>query len=129
MEIETHKSINRSLCGDPVALEPGRALVRLATTPNMAADARGLVHGGFVFGLADYAAMLAVNHPHVVLGQAETQFLKPVKTGDMLEARAEVVKPDSDRKRRVEVSVYRGDDLVMRGVFVCFILEKHVLDR
>jgi acyl-coenzyme A thioesterase PaaI-like protein len=44
----------------------------------MAADQRGLVHGGFTFGLADYAAMVAVNDPNVVLGAAEVRFLAPV---------------------------------------------------
>jgi acyl-coenzyme A thioesterase PaaI-like protein len=48
----------------------------------MVVDAHGLVHGGFVFGLADYAAMLAVNDPNVVLGAAEARFLKPVRRGD-----------------------------------------------
>jgi acyl-coenzyme A thioesterase PaaI-like protein len=48
----------------------------------MAVDDRGLVHGGFVFGLADHAAMLAVNDPNVVLGAASTRFLKPVRVGE-----------------------------------------------
>lgn len=32
----------------------------------MAADEYRLVHGGFIFGLADYAVMLAINEPTVV---------------------------------------------------------------
>jgi len=44
----------------------------------MAADARGLVHGGFTFGLADYAAMLAVNEPTVVLASAQTKLITPL---------------------------------------------------
>ena len=39
---------------------------------------------GFIFGAADYAAMLAVNQPNVVLGAAETHFLKPSRVGDVL---------------------------------------------
>ncbi|HSF38746.1 MAG TPA: hotdog domain-containing protein, partial [Thermoanaerobaculia bacterium] len=78
----THLAIDRRLVGEPVELGPGTASVALVTVPEMAADERGLVHGGFVFGLADYAAMLAVNHPNVVLGSAETRFLKPVTVGE-----------------------------------------------
>ena len=71
MNIQTHSAIDRGLCGKPLELEEGRAVVRLETRDVMRADERGLVHGGFLFGALDYAAMLAVNHPHVVLGKAE----------------------------------------------------------
>ena len=128
MNIQTHQSIDRDLCGDPVSLSEGRSLVRMATTPAMAADSSGLVHGGFVFGMADYAAMLAVNHPNVVLGSAESSFLKPVKAGDLLEAEASV-KQESGRKRTVEVTVRRGETAVMTGTFLCFVLDKHVLEQ
>lgn len=94
--------------------------------PEMAADERGLVHGGFVFGLADYAAMLAVNHPNVVLGSAEVRFLKPVTVGERLVAHATVEETDG-RKSRVLVEVRRGEEAVMSGSFRCFTLERHVL--
>lgn len=74
MEIATHLGIDRSWCGEPMVVTEGAATVRLSTSAAMAADAQGLVHGGFVFGAADYAAMLAVNDPFVVLGAAETRF-------------------------------------------------------
>jgi hypothetical protein len=88
MQPATHTAIAPSLCGEPVSLAPGRAVVRLTLTPAMAVDARGLVHGGFVFGLADYAAMLAVNDPFVVLGAADVRFLAPTVVGEILEAEA-----------------------------------------
>ena len=94
----------------------------------MRVDERGLVHGGFVFGLADYAAMLAVNPPNVVLGSAQTRFVKPVVCGDSLAAEATVVGRDG-RKRIVAVDVQRGGDLVFRGEFVCFVPDEHILDK
>ena len=126
MTIQTHQAINRILCGEALYLAPGKAVVRMTTTPEMAADATGLVHGGFVFGMADYAAMLAVNHPNVVLGSAETTFTKPVRTGEILEATAEV-REESSKKRVVGVLVTREGTEVMTGTFVCFVLTKHVL--
>jgi acyl-coenzyme A thioesterase PaaI-like protein len=92
----------------------------------MGVDALGLVHGGFIFGLADYAAMMAVNHPHVVLGGAEVTFLKPVRVGDVVLAEARVSKEEGKR-RSVSVQVTRNKEKVFEGVFVCFVLEKHVL--
>ena len=127
MQPATHTAIDPSLCGAPVSLAPGRAVVRLTPSPAMAVDARGLVHGGFVFGLADYAARLAVNDPFVVLGAAEVRFLAPASVGETLEAEA-VAETDAGRKRRVAVTVRRGETDVFRGAFTCFVLDKHVLD-
>lgn len=127
MNIATHGRIDPALCGTVSSMAEGRCTVSLTTTPCMGADDHGLVHGGFVFGMADYAAMLAVNHPNVVLGAAETQFLKPVRVGETLLAEA-TVQEASGRKRSVSVRVLRNETEVLRGVFTCFVLDKHVLD-
>jgi acyl-coenzyme A thioesterase PaaI-like protein len=123
----THLAIDRRLCGEPLEIAEGSATVVLVTLPEMAADERGLIHGGFVFGLADYAAMLAVNDPNVVLGSAEVRFSKPVLVGERLVAGANVEESDG-RRSRVRVEVRRGEEVVMSGTFLCFILERHVLD-
>ena len=86
MRPQTHLSIDPRLCGAPVTLSPGQATVQFVATAQMAVDEHGLVHGGFVFGLADHAAMLAVNDPNVVLGAADTRFLAPVRVGDVVTA-------------------------------------------
>lgn len=92
----------------------------------MLADEHGLVHGGFVFSLADYAAMLAVNHANVVLGSAQMRFLKPVLIGDRLVAEA-VLHDQEGVKKIVTVDVKREDTLVARGELICFTPEQHVL--
>lgn len=124
--IHTHHKIDRSLCGHPVHIEEDRCTVELTATPNMAADDMELVHGGFIFGLADYAAMLAVNHPNVVLGAADVKFLRPVKVGDRVIAEAQV-EQKKGKKQSVAVRVSKGEALVFEGNFTCFVLEKHVL--
>ena len=127
MNIITHQLIDNELCGTPVLVENGKSGVEYTTTPRMAADDSGLVHGGFIFGLADYAAMLAVNHPNVVLGGADVKFLKPVKAGESVYAQADVTSA-SGKKQMVSVTVKREEEVVFKGDFSCFILEKHVLD-
>ena len=62
MNINTHHHIDSRLCGTPVELSKGYARVEIDTISAMRADDSGLIHGGFIFGLADYAAMLAVNN-------------------------------------------------------------------
>jgi acyl-coenzyme A thioesterase PaaI-like protein len=128
MKPETHLRIDPALCGAPIGIGEGTAHVALDTSPSMAADDRGLVHGGFVFGLADYAAMLAVNHPNVVLGEAQVRFLRPVQVGARVEAAAKAGAAQGKR-REVRVEARVGESLVLEGTFVCFVLERHVLDR
>lgn len=123
----THLAIDPRLCGEPVSLEEGRAVARFVTQPEMAADDRGLVHGSFVFGLADYAAMLAVNHPFVVLGSADVRFTAPVRVGEEVIATATRVE-QKGKKHVLEVSAAAGDRTVLTGTLTALVLEKHVLD-
>jgi len=124
----THLGIDHRLCGTPAALEAGRARASLSTTTEMAVDDRGLVHGGFVFGLADHAAMLAVNDPNVVLGSAEVRFLAPVRVGETVTAVARVVE-EKGKKRTLEVGASVDDRQVLAGTMVAFVLDGHVLDQ
>lgn len=128
VEAKTHLAIDTTLCGRPHALAAGSARVALDTLGSMAADARGLVHGGFVFGLADYAAMLAVNHPHVVLAEAHSRFLRPVRVGERVVATA-TVSAAQGRRHEVRVQAHVDATVVFEGTFVCFVLAGHVLDR
>jgi len=126
MELHTHRAISARLCGAPRLLASGGAEVELETVDDMRADELGLVHGGFVFGLADYAAMLAINEPNVVLGSAEMRFLAPVVVGDRLLATARLLGVEGKR-HRVEVHVNRSAERVFEGTFVCFVPPAHVL--
>jgi acyl-coenzyme A thioesterase PaaI-like protein len=126
MDIRTHQQISHSLCGTPVSVSDDGSSVEMTTLPEMTVDHTGLVHGGYIFGLADHAAMIAVNHPYVVLGGAECRFLKPVRVGDTVLAEA-VVSPPEGKKHPVSVTVSRDGVPVFTGTFTCFVLEKHVL--
>lgn len=127
MKPETHLAVDPSLCGRVVELGGGTAEVALDTTAQMAVDDHGLVHGGFVFGLADYAAMLAVNDPCVVLAGAEVRFLEPVVVGSRIIGRARTTSVKG-RKHEVSVEARVGNQLVFDGTFICIVLERHVLD-
>jgi uncharacterized protein (TIGR00369 family) len=126
MQIATHQMIEHSLSGTPLETGPDFSRVVLVAAQCMAADATGLVHGGFIFSLADYAAMIAVNHPNTVLGSAEARFLKPVRVGERLIAEA-AVEQRLEKKILVRVSVQRDGEAVFNGMFTCFAPARHVL--
>ena len=126
MEPRTHLRADPRFCGTLVELGEGSARVALDAIDSMVVDAQGLVHGGFIFGLADYAAMLAVNDPNVVLGAAETRFLQPVRRGDHLIASAQTLGAQG-RKHEVRVEATVNSEKVFEGTFTCFVPERHVL--
>ena len=125
-EPATHLSIDRRLCGEPLSLSEGHASTRLVASESMKVDPQGLVHGGFVFGLVDHAAMLAVNDPNVVLGSADVRFTAPVKVGEAVVATATVTEVQG-KKHVIEVEAHVGDRQVMTGTMTAFVLDQHVL--
>jgi acyl-coenzyme A thioesterase PaaI-like protein len=127
MEQKTHLRIDARWVGAVEDVGAGTSRVSLNATEEMAADDKGLVHGGFAFGLADYAAMVAVNDPNVVLGGAEVRFTAPVRVGQRMVARA-AVQEVKGKKHVVAVRVDAGGKAVLEGTFTAFVLERHVLD-
>jgi uncharacterized protein (TIGR00369 family) len=126
----THLSIAEELTGKVQWIETEKsARVTLTVDQRMQVDEKGLIHGGFTFGLADYAAMVAVNHPFVVLLSANVRFLQPVETGDRLSAHARISAAEG-RKRKVWCEVFKQDQQkVLEGEFLCLTLDKHVLGK
>lgn len=124
--LTTHERINRALSGEVDKLDDGFARIILETIDEMSADDLGLVHGGFIFSAADFAAMAAVNDKNVVLASAQTQFLAPVKVGDsvIFEAR---VRQKEGRKRNVKVTGHVLDIKVFEAEFSTVVLERHIL--
>ncbi|WP_300368541.1 hotdog domain-containing protein [Hydrogenimonas sp.] len=126
VELRTHLRIDQSLCGTLVELDVGYARVELDTTREMVVDEMGLVHGGFTFAAADFAAMAAVNDPNVVLVSSECRFLSPVKVGDRVVFEAKELYKEA-RKRNIHVVGYFEDIKVFEGEFMAVVLERHVL--
>jgi len=127
---KTHLFVPEDLVGRVEEIESGKSSrVTLEVGPRMRVDDRGLAHGGFAFGLADYAAMVAVNDPFVVLLSAQVRFLKPVAVGDRITAHARVSEVEG-KKRRVWCDVLNQDhEKVFEGEFLCLVLSKHVLEK
>jgi len=124
--LQTHLSIDTSLSGKVVTLNDNFSRVLLHTTHVMKADTQDLVHGGFIFSAADYAAMCAVNDPLVVLGASSSKFISPVKLGNVVVLEATVVSTKG-KKREVNVIAKVDDRVVFEGKFTTFVLDKHVL--
>ena len=124
--LKTHESINQDLCGEIEKLDNGFVKLKLVTTHDMIADSQSLIHGGFIFSAADYAAMAAVNEKNVVLVASECQFLSPVKFGDIVNFTAKV-RHKEGRKRNIHVLGYVLEIKVFEGEFKTVVTDRHVL--
>jgi len=125
----THLLASEKLIGSVVSIGNDCATVKLTITEEMIVDTYNLSHGSFVFGLADYAAMVAINEPTVVLGKATTKFLKPVILNDVVTAVATIIETSGKKISVLVVVTNQKNELVFEGEFICFVLEKHILDN
>lgn len=126
MELNTHLKLDDQLNGTIIELKENYAKVQLDTIQLMAADEQGLVHGGFIFCAADFAAMAAVNDPYVVLAKCSTKFIAPVKVGDKVVLEANIIEKNGN-KATVEVNGKVEDKEVFKGEFLTAVLKQHVL--
>ncbi len=124
--LKTHDLINSRYSGDLEMLKDGYARVRLVTNDDMRVDSYGLVHGGFIFCAADFAALAAVNDANVVLSACSADFLSPVRVGDEVVFEADVRYKDG-RKREVHVIGSVLEIKVFEAILKTVVLEKHVL--
>lgn len=123
--ITTHKRINKSYSGDVIALNKNYSKISFLTTVEMSVDELGLIHSGFVFASADYAAIMAVNEEHTVSIGSKVHFLAPVKMGEVIEFEARV-KFEELKKREVRVVGAVNDIQVFQGTFYVVVLDQHI---
>lgn len=81
-QLKTNTKINNTLCGRVVDLKDGYAKVHFIATDMMTVDSFDMIHPGFIFGSASFAAMAAINKPNSVLVVAKSNFLAPMELND-----------------------------------------------
>ncbi|MDA3945287.1 MAG: PaaI family thioesterase [Helicobacteraceae bacterium] len=122
----THLKINTKLCGEVIKLAKGYAKVQLKTDAKMVADEEGLIHGGFIFGAADFAAMSAVNEANVVLTGSTCRFIAPSAKGDIIDFEANIVEQEGPKAVVEVVGHCHGRD-IFTGSFKTYITKEHIL--
>jgi acyl-CoA thioesterase len=103
---------SRGLGIELVSAGEGRAVARMRVTRAMV-NGHAIAHGGFVFLLADTAFACACNSwgPVTVAAAADITFVRPVREGDLLVARAQE-RTRYGRSGIYDVTVWRDDEVV-----------------
>lgn len=125
-DLKTHLKIKSILVGNLVAMSKNSSKVVLQTTQEMSVDEFGLIHSGFLFGSAEYAAVAAVNEPNVVVIGCRAKFFAPAKVGDLITFEAKGRFEDA-RKREIKVIGMINEIKVFEGLFQAVLLERHIL--
>lgn len=108
----------RKVVGELIDLEPGSVgLSRMATRREMTYSARDVVRGHFLFGQAETLALATVDYAPGEIGLCRVKFRRPVRLGEVLIAKAQVLRRREER-RVVLVQIRSGGEEVFRGKFV-----------
>ena len=122
----THTEINQSLFGTLEELEEGYAKVIFTGAEEMSVDKRGMIHTGFIYGSANFAAMASVNVATAILLVSKTNYLAPLGINDeaIFEAKCQ---QKNTRKRNVFVTGHVNNIKFFEGEFTIVVLDHHPL--
>ncbi len=105
-----------------LAREPGYSRIELRTNVDMTAAGSDFVRGAVVFGLADHAAMLALDEPSAVLEAADVRFVKPIGVDQLIVADANA-RMRIGKRRHVAVTISQGEEKIFEGDFTVCLTE------
>ncbi len=125
-QLKASTLINQNLVGVLDDIKEGEAVVKFTCTEDMVVDQKGLIHSGFIFSSANYAAIAAINHQNAILAVSKANFLAPAALNDVITFRAKAMQTEA-RKRVVEVAGYLQDVKIFEAEFSVVVLERHVL--
>lgn len=90
----------------------------------MTFEEKEIVRGHYIFAHANSLAAAIIDSEVAMTGLSHTKFIKPVKVGDRLVAKAHVVRSKNHRFF-VRVYTYVNEQLVFKGKFIVFALDNH----
>lgn len=119
------KMLKPDLCGSIIKMSEEEVLVKFTPNEQMIGDQNNLIHSGFIFNAANYAAMCLVNQAHSLTIGAEVQFLAPIELEQEMLFLA-TIKYTNDRKYKVLVKGTLLDIKIFEGVFHISVFDKEL---
>jgi len=108
------------IVGELIEIEPGkRGLSILETDQTMCLEKCDIVRGHIIFAQANSLANAVVDVQVALTGQVEMNFLRTVRAGEKLIAKAQVIKKKNHRFE-IDVAVRSKDEIVCNGTFMIY---------
>ncbi|RDU59536.1 thioesterase [Helicobacter marmotae] len=117
--------LNANMVGDLLELYRNKALVRFVPSERMIMDENKMIHMGYVFNAASFAAMAAINKKHSVLIAADVKFLAPIELGHEILFKADAIQTDT-KKCEVKVEGYLLDIKIFDSIFHIAVFDKKI---
>lgn len=109
---------HNDIVGELIEIEPGKkGLSLLETDQTMCLEKCNIVRGHIIFAQANSLANAVVDLPVAVTGKAELDFLRTVRSGQKLIAKAQVAERKGHRFL-IEVVVRCKEEIVCKGAFI-----------
>lgn len=114
------KSLHSSeIIGELVEMNLGKSAISIfETTKEYAFEKTKVIKGQHIYSLAESLAMAVIDAQVALIGVANIKYKKPVKIGQKLIARAEVMKKRGNNKYFVWVKIRVKAQEVFRGKFI-----------
>ncbi len=109
---------HNDIVGELIEIEPGKkGLSLLETDQSMCLEKCNIVRGHIIFAQANSLANAVVDLPVAVTGKADLDFLRTVRSGQKLIAKAQVAERKGHRFL-IEVVVRCKEEIVCKGSFI-----------
>ena len=116
---------SREIVGELIDMQLGqRAISILETSPDMAFERTQIVRGHHLFAQADSLAIAVVDADVVLTGLGNVKYKRPVRVGERLVAKAEVLRARRNQTVVLVVTTAGNNEQVFRAKFVVFALPR-----
>lgn len=125
LELQTCTSLKGELVGSIVKMTYEEVITKFVPTKQMISDESNLIHSGFIFNAANYAAMCLVNQPHAITIGAEVEFLAPVEFEQEMMFLA-TIKQSNAKKFEISVKGTLLDIKIFEATFHIAVFDKQL---
>ncbi|RDU70095.1 thioesterase [Helicobacter cholecystus] len=125
IELQTCTALKSELCGSIVKMTYEEVITKFVPTKQMISDESNLIHSGFIFNAANYAAMCLANQPHAITIGSEVEFLAPVEFEQEMMFLA-TIKQSNSKKFEISVKGTLLDIKIFEGTFHIAVFEKQL---
>lgn len=125
IELQACTSLKGELVGNIVKMTYEEVITKFVPTKQMISDESNLIHSGFIFNAANYAAMCLVNQSHAITIGSEVEFLAPVEFEQEMMFLA-TVKQSNNKKFEINVKGTLLDIKIFEAIFHIAVFEKQL---
>lgn len=125
IELLACTSLKSEMCGSIIKMTYEEVITKFVPTKQMISDESNLIHSGFIFNAANYAAMCLVNQPHAITIGAEVEFLAPVEFEQEMMFLA-TIKQSNAKKFEINVKGTLLDIKIFEAIFHIAVFDKQL---